>query len=87
MAFVLLDDRGQPVLRLKDGAALLLALENAGTDQRPVMAEAEIEQVVKIDGLVGAVEVADTEMNDAALERRTLVFRPGHLGGQGRQAG
>ena len=66
----------------KLGAADLLALEDAGADQRPVMADAGIEQIVEIDGLVRAMEIADAEMHDAGLERGAVVFRTGDLGGQ-----
>ena len=81
MAAVLLDDRGQPVLLFQLAAADLLAFEHAGADQRPVMADARIEQVVEIDGLVRAVEIADAEMHDAGFECRAVILRTGDLGG------
>jgi hypothetical protein len=41
------------------------------------MADARIEQVVEIDGLVRTVEIADAEMHDAGFERSAIVFRAG----------
>ena len=70
MAAVLLDHGGQPVLLLELVAADLLALEHAGADDRPVMAVAGIEQVVEIDRLVRAMEIADAEMHDAGASAR-----------------
>ena len=49
-------------------AADLLAVEHAGADDRPVVVAAGIEQLVEIDGLMGAVEIADAEMQDAGRE-------------------
>ena len=46
-------------------AARLLAVEHAGADERPVVVEAGIEQIVEIDRLVRAMEIADAEMQDA----------------------
>ncbi len=79
MAGILLDHGGQPVLLGKLAATDLLGLEDAGADQRPVVADARIEQIVEIDGLVRAMEIADAEMHDAGLERRAIVFRPGNF--------
>ena len=51
-------------------AADLLAVEHAGADQRPVMVVPGIEEVVEIDGLVRAMEIADAEMHDAGAAGR-----------------
>ena len=81
VAGVLLDHGGQPILLLELLAAGLLAVEDAGADDRPVVVEPGIEQVVEIDRLMRAVEVADAEMQDAGLERGAIVFRAATFGG------
>ena len=70
VAAVLLDHGGQPVLLLELVAADLLAVEHAGPDDRPVMVVAGVEQIVEIDRLMRAMEIADAEMHDAAVQRR-----------------
>ena len=82
VAGVLLDHGGQPVLRLEPGAAGLLALEHTGADQRPVMPLARVEQVVEIDRLVRAVEIADAEMHDARFQRSAVIGWPADSVGQ-----
>ncbi len=77
VARILLDHRGQPVLLLQLLAACLLALEHAGADDRPVMSVARVEQIVEIDRLMRAVEIADAEMQDAGLEVVARIFRHG----------
>ena len=62
---ILLDDGRQPVLLLKLRAARFFAIEYARADDRPVMPFARIEQIVEIDRLVRAMEIADAEMQDA----------------------
>ncbi len=79
MAGILLDHRGQPILFLQLPAACLLAVEHARADDRPIMSEASIEQIVEINGLVRAVKIADAEMHDAGLERRAVVMRAGDI--------
>ena len=49
-------------------AAALLAVEHAGADHRPVVVAAGVEQVVEIDRLMRAMEIADAEMHDAGLQ-------------------
>ncbi len=65
---LLLDHGGQPILRLQLLAHGFVGLAHAGADERPVVVEADVEQVVEIDGLVGAMEIADAEMHDAGGE-------------------
>jgi hypothetical protein len=50
-------------------------LPNAGTDQRPIVVESEIEQIVEIDGLVRTVEISYTEMHDAGMQRPAVIGR------------
>ena len=47
-----------------------VAVEHAGADERPVVVAPGIEQVVEIDRLMGAVEIADAEMHDAGASGR-----------------
>ena len=75
VAGVLLDDGGQPVLFLELLPSDLLAVEHAGADDRPVMTGAGVEQIVEIDRLVRAMEIADAEMHDAGRQRGAIVFR------------
>ena len=63
-------------------AADLLAVEHAGADQRPVMIAAGVEEVVEIDGLMGAVEIADAEMQDAGAQIGAPVAGPATLLGK-----
>ena len=77
----LLDHGGQPVLRHQLLAHGLVGLADAGADQGPVMIGAGGEEVVEIDGLMGAVEVADAEMDDAGGEGAPVI------GGDGRRSG
>ena len=82
VAAVLLDHGGQPVLLLELLAADLLAVEHAGADQRPVMVAAGVEEVVEIDRLMRAMEIADAEMQDAGAQGAALVGGRGHVAGK-----
>ena len=73
----LLHDGGQPVLRRQIRAHAVIGLPHTGADQSPVMVEAEIEQIVEIDRLMGAMEIADAEMHDASPERAGIIGRHG----------
>jgi hypothetical protein len=46
------------------------------------MANARIEEVVEIDGLVRAMEIADAEMDDTGFEPGAVILRTGNLGGE-----
>ena len=61
---LLLDDRRQPVLRLKLCAHVDVRLAHARADERPVAIGAGVEEIVEIDRLMGAMKVADADMND-----------------------
>jgi len=70
---LLLDDGGQPVLRHELLAHRLVGGANADADQRPVVVAAKIEEVVEIDRLMRAVEVADADVHDAGRERARII--------------
>ena len=77
---------GEPVLRLKSAAHGLIARAHAGPEQRPVEMPAPVEQVVEIDRLMGAVKIADADMQDAGAQGIAGVVRPcdrGRKGGKG----
>ena len=56
-------------------AHLFVRRAHARADQRKVMAFAEIEQVIEIDGLMRAVKIADAEMHDARLQAGAVIAR------------
>ncbi len=67
---LLLDHGGQPVLSLQLLAHGLVGWPHARADQRPVVIEPEVEQVIEIDGLMRAMEIADAEMHDTGESDR-----------------
>ncbi len=75
---LLLDDGRQPVLRLELFPHVDVGLAHAGADDRPIAIDPGIEQVVEIDRLMGAVKVADADMEDAGLEVGPPVVRLAH---------
>ncbi len=74
---VLLDDGGQEILRLQLVAHGPVGRHHAGADDRPVMRLAGVEQVIEIDRLMSAVEVADPEMQDAGGQALGIIGRHG----------
>jgi hypothetical protein len=66
----LLDDGGEIILRGEFLAHHLVGRQHACTDNRPVMIEAHVEEIIEIDGEMGAVEIANAEMDNARRERR-----------------
>jgi hypothetical protein len=72
---VLLDDGGQEILGLQLVAHGAVGRHHAGADDCPVMRLAGVEQVVEIDRLVGAVEIADAEMHDAGSQALGVIGR------------
>ncbi len=72
---LLLDDRRQPVLRLELRAHVDVRLAHARADERPVVVGAGVEKVVEIDRLMGAMEVADADVDDSRLEIGAPIFR------------
>jgi len=73
MALVLLDHGGQPVLFFKLLSAGIFAFDNPRANQRPVVSEAEIEQVVEIEPPDGRGGIADAEIR-IPTERRRSYF-------------
>jgi hypothetical protein len=67
---------GEPVLRLKSAAHGLIARTDAGPEQRPIEIPAPVEQVVEIDRLMGTVEIADADVQDAGAQGIAGVVRP-----------
>ena len=72
----LLDHRREPILRHQRIAHGTVGSADAGADDRPVMVAARIEEPIQIDRLMAAMEVADTDMQDAAAEPVTRIARP-----------
>ena len=70
----LFDDSGQPILRLEFLPHVLVGNAHAGPDQGPVAVDPQIEQRVEIDRLVGAMEIADAEMDDAGREVTSGIY-------------
>ena len=68
MTAVLFDHRGQPVLFPQFLPHGFVRRQDPGADDRPVMVAAGVEKIVEIDGLMGAMEIADTEMDDAGRQ-------------------
>src|SRR6185437_10301000 len=52
---------------------------------RPVMIAAGVEEIVEIDRLVGAVKIADADMNDAGAKVAASIFRSRDACGQARE--
>ena len=85
MTGILLDHRRQPVLRGETLAPGLLGRAARRRRRSPSRGPAPgIEQIVEIDRLVGAVEIADAEMHDAGRQvglpvarRRNRLRKPG----------
>jgi hypothetical protein len=75
LVVVLLDHRRQEILRRSFSR---IASSDGSTRRRqsPSRDPAGIEQIVEIDRLMGAVEIADAEVHDAGLQRRP-PRRPG----------
>jgi hypothetical protein len=87
VAVVLLDHRGQKILAREFFAPRPLALENPRPDQRPIAVDAGVEQIVEIDRLVRAMEIADAEMQDSGGEVAAAVFWRGDAWGEMGQGG
>ena len=79
---LLLDHGRQPVLRGELLAGDGIRRHHAGADDRPVVVTSHAEQVVEIDGLMRAVKIADSEMQDAGAQRPWVVAGSPQLGGQ-----
>ncbi len=84
---LLLDHRRQPVLRLELFAHVDVGLAHARADDRPFMVGPGVEKVVEIDRLMGAVKVADADMDDARLEIGPAVVGLAHARRQLREGG
>jgi hypothetical protein len=82
MAGVLFYDRGQPVLFGKLFPSRLLAFEDAGPDDRPVVIVTRIEKIVEINRLMRPMEIADTEMQDAGAQAAPLIGRNDDIAGE-----
>src|SRR5262249_26982293 len=65
---LLLDDRGQPILPREIAAHRDLFRPEAGADDREVAALPLVEKRVEIGRLVGAMKIADAEMDDPRRE-------------------
>ena len=81
----LLDDGGQPVLAGEGVAHLHVVGGDAGADDRPVAVAAGVHQPVEVDLEVGAVEVADAEVDDAGGEVGAGVASGGRRSRGGRR--
>ncbi len=55
---------GQKILCRQLVAHGLIGGQDTGPDDRPVVIRAGVEQIIQIDRLMGAVKIADTEMDD-----------------------
>ncbi len=53
------------ILRGELGAHVDVVFAHAGADDRPVVIASRSEQIVEIDRLMGAVEIADADVNDS----------------------
>jgi hypothetical protein len=69
----LLDHGGQPILRHQLLAHGFVGIAHAGADKGPVVTGAGGEQIVQVDGLMSAMEVADAEMDDPGGEGASVV--------------
>ena len=83
----LLDDRRQIVLSREDSAHPFVGRHDAGSNQRPVVIGAAVEQGVEVDRLVGAMKIPDAEMENARRELGTFVRRLSHVVGKGGERG
>jgi hypothetical protein len=77
--------RGKPVLRLERLPHRPVASTDAGTDQSPIEISSGIEEIIEVHGLVGAVKVTNTNMQDASLKLFTGISRLGDAGRQVRE--
>jgi hypothetical protein len=84
---VLDDECVEVVLGRHRVAHACVARQEPDADDAPVEGLALVHQCVEIHGLVGAVEPADTEVDDARGDGRAVVCRSLHLGGQLPQSG
>ncbi len=87
--WVKLDDGGEAILRLQRLAHPRIAFADTGAEDGPVVALAEREEVVQVDGHMGAVEVAKADVHDTGREARAVIgcvakVKHGHgpLGGE-----
>ena len=75
MVGLLLDHGGEPVLPHQLLPHRLIGRAYAGAHQRPVVPLTQIEQRVEIDGLMGAMKIADAEMHNAGGETGAGIGR------------
>jgi hypothetical protein len=87
MIRLLFHDGRQKVLCQELPAHSLVALANACTYDCPITVESEIEEIVEINGLMGSVEIADSDMKDACLELTPIITGNGNSLGERRQSG
>ena len=79
---LLLDHGGQPILRRQEIPRLAVPVHHPGADDRPVLPLAGGKQPVQIIGLMGPVEIADAEMQDARGQVVARIGGPAHRPGQ-----
>jgi hypothetical protein len=69
------DQRRQAVLRQKLLALKGIGRPHARAEDRPVVVEPHPEQPVEVPGLMRAVEIAESDVDDAGGEARPVVVR------------
>ena len=74
---LLLDDRRQVILSGELGAHVDVVFAHAGADDRPVVIAPGGEQIVEINRLMRAMEIADADVNDAGAEIGAVIARRG----------
>ena len=77
-----LDQGGQIVLRFKLVAHRAVIGPHTGADQRPILRQTLLHQLVQIPRLMGAVEIAQTDVDDPRRERGAIVVGRADTGGQ-----